>query len=143
MNINILLFQNAPLSPQFRVNLIYIDITISVHNGIPLLTKIEESATEIKLYWNPPEYGEINELITQYRISYNFINKTCFDDENGQGVTTNISLSDNSTTYTLKGLYPYTDYYIQIKAFTCAGGGPYSNAVKISTKQSSNTFHYI
>lgn len=76
-----------------------------------------------------------------YNISYYFMNKTCSGDNNGENATIHVLLDNNSTTHTLQDLYPYTDHYIQIKAFTSVGGGPYSDAEKISTKQSSNTFY--
>ncbi|KAL4233516.1 hypothetical protein ACF0H5_008197 [Mactra antiquata] len=111
----------------------------SVPSGSPNFTDYISTATEIQLNWNSPAYGDRNGIITTYNISYSYMDKTCTDDINRHTVTKYINFDDNSTSYTLTGLDPYTNHSIQIKASTKVGDGPFSEGIHILTQQSTPT----
>ncbi|KAL4233512.1 hypothetical protein ACF0H5_008193 [Mactra antiquata] len=117
----------------------YYETEEAVPSGSPNFTDHSSTATEIQLNWNSPAYGDRNGIITTYYISYSYMDKTCTDDINRHTVTKYITLDDNSTSYTLTGLDPYTNHSIQIKASTKVGDGPFSEEIHILTQQSTPT----
>ena len=84
-------------------------------------------ATSVVLTWNELDCLQRNGDITGYMIRYVGNSQTITD-----------SSSDASTTYTVQGLVPLTEYSLLVAAVNSIGTGPFSEQpLTISTPESS------
>lgn len=73
-----------------------------------------------------PSSSQANGIITDYTIKY-------WSNSTRNSTKMEVLVGSNVTTYTLTGLNPDSEYWIQIAAHTRAGMGPFSDAVMKST----------
>jgi hypothetical protein len=82
-----------------------------------MLYKINVSGTTIKVQWHPP--AQPNGIVKSYVIMYNDLT---------------VRTPNNSTTFTLSGLVPFTRYTISVAAQNGAGVGNQSDNIIVQTK---------
>ena len=87
------------------------------------------SSTSIRVLWDKVPVAERNGIVTSYEVEYR---QTTFSSiEGSQNVET------AAQSITLPGLQEYTEYFIQVRAYTIEGPGPYSNETVTVTHEDS------
>ena len=84
------------------------------------LTSTAATDATISLQWSPPDMP--NGIITNYKITYNAMT---------------INTTDDSTTFTLMGLDPFTNHTISVAALNGAGVGLESDSIVVRTEEGS------
>ena len=105
-----LIFPSEPSSPPTNVSVI--DVT----------------STSITVTWDPVPAIDRNGIITEYEVEYN---QSTFDINTTQTVRVNSSY----TMVQLTELHEYVEYFIQVRAYTREGYGPYTEPINQTTAQ--------
>ncbi|KAK3755490.1 hypothetical protein RRG08_063566, partial [Elysia crispata] len=106
--------------------------------GPPLgVTGETKSKNEIRVTWHPPERKKRNGKLLGYRL---FVRKDGLPaSEETETVVSTISRKDGETQEdmeaVLDGLETWTNYVIQVLAFTAVGDGPKSMAIEVKTDE--------
>ncbi|XP_071498430.1 receptor-type tyrosine-protein phosphatase delta-like, partial [Diadema antillarum] len=92
---------------------------ITTPEGVPAGTPMNvtaeaRSSSTIFVSWDPPLVEERNGVITKYTVRYS------------ASSAMEMSNRTTATSIVLGGLSPNTEYYVEVRAHTSIGGGPYS-----------------
>ena len=85
------------------------------------------SPTEISVAWSEVPLVNQNGIITLYKVSYHPL------EDYVDPLTLPAFLNTTELTVNLTGLYEFANYSIQVRAYTVAGPGPYSDQQFIRT----------
>ena len=101
----------------------HFQLTFVDHTGIPdspQSLSVVSSSTSILVRWSPPSgyHGHI----TQYQVVYY-----------GTDAIIKIVNVTNGTEWRISGLKPLRRYAVKVKAFSTAGAGPFSTAMRTAT----------
>nr|KAG5706606.1 hypothetical protein BaRGS_005676 [Batillaria attramentaria] len=105
------------------------DFQFTTLEGIPgpvTINSLVPTESTIVVNFNPPT--EANGIIIEYHVLYSEL-----PDFNDTGTATYIACSPQACA--LKGLNPYTVYYVKVRARTSAGVGPYGQPTQVRTLQ--------
>ena len=107
-------------------------------SGAPqALTVSATSSTSISVSWDPVVAGDRNGIIKGYKVNYNAL-------PNGQMVTEFLNITkeqqDKRQTVTLDNLDEFTNYSIEVLAFTLFGDGPASAGQLVETLEDSKFY---
>jgi len=93
------------------------------------------NSTSLSVGWNPVPLGLENGVITGYKVFY--------VDQANTVAKLHINVSSTTFSVELGGLLVYTNYCIQVLAFTRSGDGPLKDCVVVSTAEGSMYFKFI
>ena len=107
-------------------------------SGAPqALTVSATSSTSISVSWDPVVAGDRNGIIKGYKVNYNAL-------PNGQMVTEFLNITkeqqNKRQTVTLDNLDEFTNYSIEVLAFTVFGNGPASAGQVVETLEDSKFY---
>ena len=107
-------------------------------SGAPqALTVSATSSTSISVSWDPVVAGDRNGIIKGYKVNYNAL-------PNGQMVTEFLNITkeqqNKRQTVTLDNLNEFTNYSIEVLAFTLFGDGPASAGQVVETLEDSKFY---
>lgn len=86
------------------------------------------SSQSIMVAWSPPSLYTLHGILQGYKVLYKLVR----DDEDE---TDGMSLTTNKLSATIFGLYKYTNYSVQVLAYTRMGEGVTSSPIYIMTQQ--------
>jgi len=83
----------------------------------------------IRVTWSPPPADQWHGVLTGYRVLY----APADSDSDSDGSVASVPADDSS--YTVRGLRPWTLYNIWVLAYTATGDGPRSDVIVVQTAE--------